>query len=243
MNDPEPAPAAPGDGSAASTIDYPAGFDRSVDRIELGPGLDPDLIGRLIGHVSGRRILELGCGDGSNAVAMALAGAKVISVDSSADRLTAARELADAHDVRVEFHHSDLADLAFIRGDQIDLALVIYSLIDIVDIARVFRQVNRVLRTDASIVVSLPHPIEWATMVEDEAVVLHRSLFDGSPVETEHGSRIPHSVSDVFVALSRSNFRVDHLMEPQISAEVTADPARHELHPASIIFRGRKQGS
>lgn len=241
---PEAGDAQPAAGHQGTTLDYPAGYDRDVANLQLGPGLDPDLVGRLIGHLKGRRILELGCGDGANSVAMALAGAKVISVDTSAERLGDARRLAEEHEVRVEFHHADLADLAFIRADQVDLALAIYSLTETEDVARVFRQVDRVLRTDASFIVALPHPVEWATSERDGAVVFSRSMFDTTPVDTGRGTpRFPHSISEVFVALSRSNFRVDHLMEPPIDPGTDPDPLRHEMHPATVLFRGRKQGS
>jgi hypothetical protein len=42
----------------------------------------------------------------------------------------------------------------------------------------------------------------------------------------------PHTIGDVFTALTRSNFRVDTLIEPE------ADTS----YPASVVFRARKVG-
>src|SRR5262245_55911483 len=80
---------------------------------------------RLCGDVSGKRVLDLGCGAGENAIALAQRGAHVIAVDTSKAQLALARKLADAADVRVEWHEGDACDLAFLRADSIDLALAI----------------------------------------------------------------------------------------------------------------------
>ena len=177
---------------------------------------------------------------------MARQGAKVIVVDSSAERLTAARRLAEAADVRVEFHHGDLADLAFVRGDQIDQALAVYSLAAVDDISRVFRQVHRVLRTEAPFVISLPHPIELICSDETAgAPRLQRSAFDRSPIiGGQFGPTvIPHRMTDVFTELVRSNFRPDALLEPadgDVSSGASAE--RRRWIPSTVIIRGRKQG-
>ncbi|HSG50339.1 MAG TPA: methyltransferase domain-containing protein, partial [Longimicrobiales bacterium] len=44
----------------------------------------------------GRRVLDLGCGAGRNAVALARAGARVIAVDEDAEQVGAARRTIDA---------------------------------------------------------------------------------------------------------------------------------------------------
>ena len=235
-----------------STLRFPDGSPFDAGRVRLGPGLDDESLDRLIGNPDGKRILELGCGDGSNAIALARAGARVIVVDSSAARLAVARRAAEAHEVRVEFHHGDLADLAFVRGDQIDLCLAVYSLTEVGDVSRVFRQVHRVLRTEAPLLISLPHPLEimCAADPSTDGVRLERSAFDPSLVslpsegDAEPGSIHPHRLTDMFTALCRSNFRVDTLLEPRLSA-TTGSPYAAPLHdwiPATVIYRGRKQG-
>jgi len=231
-----------------STLAYPDGSSFDPRAVRLGPGLNDESIDRLVGSGEGRRVLELGCGDGSNAVALARQGARVIVVDSSAARLAAARNHAEEHDVRIEFHHGDLADLAFVRADQIDLCLAVYSLAEVGDVARVFRQVHRVLRTEAPLLISLPHPLEiMATGDPDgDGVRLTRSAFDRTRIAIPGHSRHieAHRITDIFTSLTRSNFRVDALLEPP------ADPAlegpfaspTHEWVPATVVIRGRKQG-
>ena len=234
--------------TALSTLAYPVGAVFDPTAVRLGPGLTDESIDRLVGNGDGRRILELGCGDGSNAIALALQGARVIVVDSSAARLAVARNHAEEHGVRIEFHHGDLADLAFVRADQIDLCLAVYSLAEVADVSRVFRQVHRVLRTEAPFVISLPHPLELMAEGDPDAdgVRLRRSAFDHSRVVVP-GLSTPieaHRITDIFTALTRSNFRVDALLEPPMdpSAEGGFASPIHEWVPATAIIRGRKQG-
>ncbi len=59
----------------------------------------------VLGDVRGKRILELGCGDGSNAVLLALKGARVTGIDLSPRAIGIAKNRAEMHGVsdRAEF--------------------------------------------------------------------------------------------------------------------------------------------
>lgn len=222
---------------------FPAGAEGGPALV-LGPGLDAELTQRLLGSVDGKRILELGTGTGRFGVELAARGAKVISVEPSIERVTDARAIAEAAKVKVEYHHGDLADLAFVRGDQIDVAVAVYSLATVDDLGRVFRQVNRVLRQEASIVISLPHPLALMAEMAESAPRLARTYFDRSPIrwqlDGEDGTVHPHSVGDVITTLWRSNFRVDTVLEPR--SQRPGDPLS-EWVPTSLVVRARKQGN
>lgn len=212
----------------------PSGRNRSVDRVELAPAIPTGLDRRLLGDLAGRRVLDLGCGCGNTSVAMARAGAKVVGVDTDPDQLHAARELCEVHEVRVELHHSDLADLAFLRAETLDAAVSVFELARVDDLDRVFRQVHRVLCTDAPFVISLPHPTSQLTDPDDPSRLVARYHDDG-PLPGDHGADRRHRVSDVFAGLTRANFRVDVLLEPE-----PTDP--RSLLPETLVIRGRKEG-
>ena len=228
---------------------FPHGGEGPGLPLQLGPGCDPDLSQRLIGHVEGRKVLLLGAGTGSDAIALATAGARVIVVETSEDRLAEARAATEEADVKIEFHHGDFADIAFVRQDQIDLALSIYALSALEDLGRVFRQVHRVLRSDAPLLFSLPHPSTRTHTIEGPSPRMVRTDFDGTighwSVDDLEGEILPHRIGDVFTTLTRSNFRVDTLLEP--TALESAAPGGHwsplgEWMPLTVIFRGRKLG-
>lgn len=182
--------------------------------LTYGPGAPPESELRLLGPLAGKRVLALGVPDRSLPVVLAAQEAKVVAVDPSAEHLDAARAAADTADVRVELHHVDLADLAFVRAETIDVAVSAQGLVGVADLDRVFRQVHRVLRAQCALVLSLPHPA--AALAEG------RSWFE-------------LSVSDVHTALVRSRFEVDVLLEPL--------PAPGAQVPRTLVLRGRKLGT
>ena len=210
-----------------------AGVDgdrRPDDVVELGPGAVDGLGRRLLGDVTDQRVLELGTGAGRSAIALARAGTRVVALDSDAGQITRARSNVEDAGVHVELHHDDLTALAFLPADAFDAVLSIHALAAVEDLGRVFRQVHRVLKPERPIVVTLPHPMELMIDPESNRVV---EPYGGSPVRgAGHHLTHDHSVTDVFTLLTRSNFRVDTLLEPD----------GDELHPASVVFRARKVG-
>jgi SAM-dependent methyltransferase len=213
--------------------------------------METDAVNRLLGSVKGKRVLELGCGRGDAAIRFVQEGATVIGVDGAAENIAAARAAAEAAEVRLELHAGDLADLAFLRADSVDMAFSDDALAEIADLGRLFRQVHRVLRHGAPFGFSLPHPVALGTEMEAPPegalplgrTYLSRSYFDSSPVDVgrDGESRLltRHTLSDVFTGLTRTGFRVDTLLEP----EPSRPPGGRALLPTTVIWRARKEGS
>lgn len=255
MSDQHPAPA-PRRWSRP-TAAAPDGLALPTDVVTYGPGLPTEAELRLLGSLEGKRVLDLGCGAGHASVAFARAGAKVIAVDPSPEQLGHAREAADAAEVRIELQQAGSAELAFVRADSIDLVWSAYALAETPDLDRVFRQVHRVLRHEAPIVFTLPHPaftmlVAGADSLEGAtgaAPTPRRSYHESSPYTVDRGGdRVtdsPRTISTVFTSLARANFRVDHLLEPSADRDDTPDDAWDEAIawvPPTLIVRARKQG-
>ncbi|HEX2578532.1 MAG TPA: class I SAM-dependent methyltransferase [Aquihabitans sp.] len=206
---------------------------------------------RLLGNVDGKRVLDLGCGSGHNAVVFAQQGAKVIAVDPSAERLAMARDRAEDAGVRIELHQAGLADLAFLRSDSVDAAVSVLALATVDDLARVFRQVHRVLKPEAPLVCSFPHPaFAMLDPTAPDPLRIARPYDHAEPSRWALGAEDvvdhPRTIGEVFTTLHRSSFGVDQLLEP------TAPAAGHRsAHfadvmravPATVVFRARKQGN
>lgn len=235
--------------TARSFTGWPAWADLPLDVVSYGPDCPTEAELRLLGRLEGKRVLELGCGGGPNSVAMAKQGAKVISIDSSAEQLGHARRLAEREEVTLELHQGDLADLAFVRAETVDVAVSVYTLGMCADLDRVFRQVHRVLRRDAPFVISLTHPAWRATDAAGPPTV-RRSYWDTTEVPWtdagEHGADHPVTISGLFTSLVRANFAVDTLLEPQPAPGGARSrwwqPAMAWV-PSTLIVRGRKLGN
>jgi SAM-dependent methyltransferase len=233
-------------------IDNPTAWDRISRRYQAdasiptdvatyGPGLPTERELRLIGDVRGKRVLDLGCGGGQSSIAFARQGASVIAVDASSEQIAYARRLADREEVRVEFHQSDLADLAFLRADSIDVAFSAFAASYVEDFNRVLRQVQRVLKANAPFVFSYEHPMALCAISDPDSgqAVVNRSYFDHTPVAFElygeHVALYPRTISEVFTGLTRAGYRVELLIEPE--------PATYgAVVPSAVIWRTRKVG-
>ncbi|MCQ3807517.1 MAG: class I SAM-dependent methyltransferase [Acidimicrobiaceae bacterium] len=199
--------------------------DRPIDYVDLGAGVEPGLDRRLIGHASGRRILELGCGGGHAAVGLALRGARVTAIDDVTE-ITAGRELAIRHETTVEFHQTHLADLAFLTADQIDLAFSVTALSFVEDLDRVVRQVHRVIKPGGHLLISLPHPAALCADQHDPALTI-RPWNGNRPV----GERYIHNVESIVSSMCRAKFVVDTVLERH---------ADDDMLPSTLVVRARK---
>jgi SAM-dependent methyltransferase len=241
----------------------PSGSDDAAltsDVLQYGPGLPPESELKLLGHVDGRRILDLGCGAGAGAVALAKAGARVVAVDEDVANVAAARDNADHEGVKIETHHGPLPELAFVRADTIDAAVSVYGLATADDLDRVFRQVHRVLRAERPFVFSLPHPAFALLDPDGGEPVLRRTWWDSSPVAwsvdaggastrswpaptaARAGADRPHTLTGLFASLGRANFRVDALAEPEPDRAAAGDSWSDAMRwvPPTLIVRARK---
>ena len=201
---------------------------RPLDFVEFGPGLGGDVDRRLIGDVRGKRVLDLGCGAGHTAVGLGARGARVIATDVDPGQLFSARALAQQSSVAVEFHEAGPAELAFIRADQIDIAVSVWALSLVDDLDRVFRQVHRVLRPNAHLIVALPHPAALCADPVDPTRIVRSWRTD-----EKIGERHVHTAEGLVTSMSRSNFAVDVLLERHAGG-----PA-----PATLLARACRLGA
>jgi SAM-dependent methyltransferase len=228
---------------------YQAGAQLPTDVAHYGPDIPSEADLRLLGDLRGKRVLELGCGGAQSSIAFAKQGATAIGVDFSAEQLAFGRRLAEREEVKVELRQGDLADLAFLRADSIDVVFSSYAFGFVEDLNRVFRQVHRVLKVGAPLVFSLAHPAY--DLLDDASTppVVRRSYFDRGPVAYDWGG-IPftshhHTFADLYMNLIRASYRVDQILEP---APATGGPRSQfwrdafSVVPRTLIIRARKEG-
>jgi len=241
--------------NAAAWDRYAAAYQASAQLpatvVHYGPDIPTEAELHLLGDLRGKRVLELGCGGAQCSIAFSKAGATAIGVDFSAEQLAFARRLAEREEARIELRHGDLADLAFLRADSIDLAFSAYAFGYVEDLNRVFRQVHRVLKVGAPLVFSLPHPAY--DMIDDEAdppLLVRRSYFDRRPIEYQRdGSTFTdyrHTFADLYMGLARASYRVDLILEPEPLASGPRSQWWREtftMVPRTLIIRARKEGN
>ena len=196
---------------------------RVTTPIRFGRDIPDDAELRLCGDISdGKRALELGVSRNRNAIAFALAGAKAIAVDPDAARIDAIRDAATKHEVRVECHQSDLADLGFATSGSIELVVADHTLLAVDDLGRLLRQVHRVLRSGQPFVIAVPHPFAGVYTTDEYGSKVH-------PYGT-----VGRTIGDWHIQLGRTNFRVDQILELGVS---DISPV-----PTTLVIRASKEG-
>jgi ubiquinone/menaquinone biosynthesis C-methylase UbiE len=193
--------------------------------ISFGSSVDNDNELRMCGDVKGKRVLELGLfGSVPNCVAVAKKGARSIAVDPSREAIQRARQAAINSDVVVEFHEGDLADLGFLMNGVIDIAICVHHIHLDTDIARLFRQVHRVLKPEAGFIFAVTHPMS--------------AVFDGTDRTAcrQYGSTTP-TVGELTMALQRANFSID------VMHELTPLHQPNAIAPSTLVVRARKLGN
>ena len=106
--------------------------------------LEQALVLRLAGPLAGRRVLDVGCGDGAYALTAARQGAQVVGVDASLPMIGAARARARDAALDVQFEPADAAALPF-EHDRFDVVLAVTVLCFVPDAAAALREMSRVL--------------------------------------------------------------------------------------------------
>jgi ubiquinone/menaquinone biosynthesis C-methylase UbiE len=204
---------------------------------------------RLLGDVSGRRILEIGCGAAMCSRWLVTRGANTVASDISAGMLRHARGYnaetgVDLPLVQADAQHLPFADASF------DIAFTSFGAVAFVaDSARLMREVARVLRPGGRWVFSTTHPLRWSFPDDPGPDGLTASMpyWDRSPyVEYAEGGvpvYVEHhrTLGDRVRELAEAGFTLLDIVEPQWPAELTEvwgqwSPLRGAILPGTAIY-------
>jgi SAM-dependent methyltransferase len=197
-----------------------------------------------LGDLAGKRLLDLGCGDGCELVPLARLGADVTGVDNSPVQLAAAHRTADALGVRVRLVQADLIRLPeeLLRG-QFDLVFSSYVTSWVADLDRWFAAVRQALVPGGVFVLRGGHPLAWFLAHRNEQPAERSSYFQQGPFveETDHDPvwnpggqphttvEWTHTLGAIVTAVAQAGLHVTHL------AEVGGEPSA--AYPKEFVLR------
>lgn len=140
---------------------------RASDLGTITERLERELMLERIGDVSGKSVLEVGCGDGELAVLLAGRGARVSAIDISESMIETARERAKKSHINVDFRVASAQDIP--HGDQqFDMVIAVTILCFVKDASPVFREIARVLRPHGRLVIG--ELGKWSTWAMDRRI-------------------------------------------------------------------------
>jgi len=153
--------------------------------------------------------------------------------------------------VKVELHHGDLADLAFMRADSVDLVFSAWAFGGVADLTRVFPPgaPGAAPRSAVGVLHAPPH-------VRRDRPTTTPTNPSWSAAPTSTGPRSPTSATarsastttpsaTSSMGLTRNNFRVDALLEPESVEARNLSPHWREAFlwlPRTLVVRARKEG-
>ena len=142
---------------------------------------------KALGDVSGKSVIDIGCGEGRFCQLLTELGAVVTGIDLTAALIEQARNVGSK---RETYLVGDAEDLAGVADDAFDLAVSYIVLTDLLDYRRSIREAYRVLRPGGRFIVCNIHPMRSAAMNTDGWISdRSRKLFYPVDNYTEEGPR------------------------------------------------------
>ena len=134
-----------------------------TDRVRAGMDLYREVFNNpsflaFLPDISGREVIDLGCGEGRNTRLLAEKGARATGVDLSPAMIAAARTEETRRPLGIEYHNHSFTDLSIFPDARFDIAVSTMALMDSPDFAAAARQAFRVLRDDGQFIFSVLHP-------------------------------------------------------------------------------------
>jgi ubiquinone/menaquinone biosynthesis C-methylase UbiE len=114
---------------------------------------------RILGNVKGKKILDLGCGNGYFSFMLEKKWAKVTGVDISSNLIAFAKETAKKLKSKSEFLVADAANLKVLKDKKFDIIVSNMAFMDIKDIKKTIKECSKHLRKTWLLLFSIANPI------------------------------------------------------------------------------------
>jgi len=175
------------------------------------------------GDVTGRSVLEIGCGEGYCARELKRRGAgDYLGVDLSRRMIEAARAQEERDRYGIEYRVCDVLDFEPDRPFDLCVAVFLFNYLRVDEMRRVFSMVREALRAEGRFIFSVPHPF-FPFLRDERSAPFYfdaqgRSYFEGVDQQLEgqiwkrSGEPLPvqcvhKTFGDYFDALRRAGFR------------------------------------
>lgn len=112
----------------------------------------------LLGEVKGKKILDLGCGEGGYSRELAKRNAVVVAIDCSENCIAYSTKQAEVNGLSIQHYLRNSNDLYGINDNTFDIVLCSMMLMDCEDFDGTIREVVRVLKTSGKLFASVLHP-------------------------------------------------------------------------------------
>lgn len=210
---------------------------------------------RLFGDVSGKKLLEIGCGNG---LSLAYQGERNASelwgMDISEKQLERASQHLNSRGLSAKLICSPMEEECGIPENYFDFVYSIYAIGWTTDLEGTFRRIASYLKKDGVFIFSWSHPIHKCVVAENDKLVFNKSYFDDSwysvPLEFvgEDLKLMDRQLSTYVNALAKAGFVIEQMVEQpdeDIMQAVDDDGSdlakRAKMLPVAFVIKARKR--
>ena len=218
----------------------------------------------LVGDVRGKRLLDMGCGDGAEMLEWARAGAVVTGVDNSPTQLASAQRNAGKLGVECSLVQADLLRLPedLLQGE-FDIVFTAWVTVWIGDLDSWFSNVYQALKPGGRFLLNGGHPVSAYVQQMEQGDPLRDSYFNEGPFFLDEEPDDPwnpaadpddplstiewgHTLNSLVTAVAGASLRIDALLELPDTEETISDYGVEygaKGRPGRIIIAATKTGA
>ena len=185
--------------------------------------------------VQGKRILDMGCGDGLDLLILQKQGAEVFGMDASEEMIQESRQKFSPEN----FHVGEFTQTSF-PNEYFDIVVSKWAFQTAFDIEGIYREIIRISKKDAKLVFLVAHPIrqfmEKRVGGKDyfKQEIVKSVLFDGALVVEEPSHTFQEYLSPTFL----KNFRILEYAEIN---DTGTERINDDIYPSFFIVSSERQ--
>jgi len=194
---------------------------------------------RLLKDVSGKKILDIGCGSGQSLKYM---GERKVSelwgLDLSEEQLLKTREHLSSHGLSARLICSPMEDECGIPKEYFDIVYSVYAIGWTTDLLGTFSRIASYLKKGGIFIFSWSHPIHKCVAAENDELIFKKCYFDESWYSVSYGggtlSLSDRKLSTYVNALAKAGFVIEEMIE-ESDEEMTEMDKGHFARKAAML--------
>ena len=204
----------------------------------------------LFGEVSGKKLLEIGCGAGHSLKYQGdRKAAELWGLDISEDQIEKTREYLSSYDLTAKLICSPMEEDCGIPVNYFDYVYSVYGVGWATDLESTFRRIASYLKKDGVFIFSWSHPIHKCVAIENDSLTFKKNYFDESwyTVSLDGGalSLSDRKLSTYINALAKAGFAIDQMIEESDNDIIQLDEnndfaKKAKMLPVTFVIKARK---